>query len=56
MQSNQEGQKADSGRYGSVWLKYRYYQKLESGHHGPTLFKLIKIAQALKVKISDLIS
>lgn len=37
-------------------LNYRYYQKLESGSHSPTLFTLFKLSKAFKVKISDLIS
>jgi transcriptional regulator with XRE-family HTH domain len=33
---------------------YRWYQRLESGRHVPTLPTLIKLSRALEVELSDL--
>ena len=41
----------DMGRYG---FGYRWYQRLESGRHVPTLPTLIKLARALETEVSDL--
>lgn len=41
----------DMGQYG---FGYRWYQRLESGRHVPTLPTLIKLARALEVELSDL--
>ncbi|MFL5785577.1 MAG: helix-turn-helix domain-containing protein [Bacteriovoracaceae bacterium] len=41
----------DMGQYG---FGYRWYQRLESGRHVPTLPTLIKLAKALEIDISEL--
>lgn len=41
----------DMSRYG---FGYRWYQRLESGRHIPTLPTLIKLARALETEVSDL--
>lgn len=41
----------DMSQYG---FGYRWYQRLESGRHVPTLPTLIKLSRALEVDISDL--
>lgn len=41
----------DMGQFG---FGYRWYQRLESGRHVPTLPTLIKLCRALNVEISDL--
>lgn len=41
----------DMSRYG---FGYRWYQRLESGRHVPTLPTLIKLARALETEVSDL--
>ncbi len=41
----------DMSKYG---FGYRWYQRLESGRHVPTLPTLIKLCRALEVDISDL--
>ncbi len=41
----------DMGQFG---FGYRWYQRLESGRHVPTLPTLIKLSCAFKVEISDL--
>lgn len=37
-------------------LDYRHYQRLESGTYSPTLQTLHKVAMALKVDVSELLS
>lgn len=41
----------DMGQYG---FGYRWYQRLESGRHVPTLPTLIKLAKALEIDIAEL--
>ena len=41
----------DMSRFG---FGYRWYQRLESGRHVPTLPTLIKLARALETEVSDL--
>lgn len=41
----------DMSQYG---FGYRWYQRLESGRHVPTLPTLIKLARALETEVSDL--
>lgn len=41
----------DMGQYG---FGYRWYQRLESGRHVPTLPTLIKLAKALNIDIVEL--
>lgn len=38
----------------SLGFGYRWYQRLESGRHVPTLHTLIKLARALETDVSDL--
>lgn len=42
----------DMSQYG---FGYRWYQRLESGRHVPTLPTLVKLARALNVEISELL-
>ncbi len=41
----------DMAQYG---FGYRWYQRLESGRHVPTLPTMIKLAKSLEVDIADL--
>lgn len=41
----------DMGQFG---FGYRWYQRLESGRHVPTLPTLIKLAKALEIDLADL--
>lgn len=41
----------DMGQFG---FGYRWYQRLESGRHVPTLPTLIKLSRVLQVELSDL--
>jgi len=36
-------------------MNYRFYQKLESGKYSPSLSTIFKLAQALKIKVTDLL-
>lgn len=42
----------DMGQFG---FGYRWYQRLESGRHVPTLPTLVKLARALEIELSELL-
>ncbi len=37
-------------------MSLSHFSKIENGHHGPGIWALVRIAKALKVKPSELIS